>query len=92
MAKQTRSPGAGTSNESFLLSLNVKPLENGRFLGRCAGLPGLLVEGESVEEVLRLAPKVARALIEAMREKGVELPPSLREAKPPVRVNLVVAA
>ena len=80
------------SMDSFLLSMRVRPLGNGRFLGRCASLPGLLVEGESVDEVLRLAPRIARALIGAMREKGVKLPPTLSIVKPTMNVHLVVAA
>lgn len=84
--------GARHAVEPYLLSLRVRPLGDGRYVGRCADLPGLLVEGESIEEVLRLAPKVAKALIEAMREKGVELPRTLASVRPPMSVTLVVAA
>ena len=78
--------------EAFLLPMTVKLVGPGRYLGRCRTLPGLNVEAGSIEEVLRLAPRVARALIAAMRDKGVALPPSLQSLKPPARVQLVVAA
>jgi predicted RNase H-like HicB family nuclease len=72
--------------------MKITDLGDGRYLGRCSTLPGLNVEADSVEEVLRLAPKVARALIEAMRDKGVPLPRSLDSAAPPMSIHLLVAA
>lgn len=83
------------SNEpesQYLLPLRVRRLDNGRYLGRCSALPGLNVEGESVAEVLALAPQIARDLIAAMRSKGVPLPRSLEKVKAPASVRLVVAA
>lgn len=78
--------------EAYLLPMTVRLVANGRYLGRCRSLPGLNVEGDSIQDVLRRAPKVARALIAAMRDKGVPLPHSLQSLKPPARVQLVVAA
>jgi len=58
---------------TYRLPLIIKPLEEGGYLGTSPALPGLLVQADTVEEVLALAPGVARALIEAMKEKGVPL-------------------
>ena len=91
MAKRTRTKAA-TLPSPFLLPMRITPLGDGRFLGRCSDLPGLNVEADSIQEVLRLAPKIARSLIEAMREKGVGVPDTLDRAKPPVNIHLVVAA
>ena len=63
--------------KSYVLPLHIERLDDGRYLGRCARLPGLNVQGDSIEQVIRLAPKVARSLIAAMRSKGVFLPPNL---------------
>jgi predicted RNase H-like HicB family nuclease len=75
----------------YILGLTIEQLEDGRYLGRCPRLPGLNVEGDSIEDVLKLAPKVARALIAAMEEKGVALPRGLTRAKAPLRVQVLVA-
>jgi len=60
--------------EHYLLPLRIDRLEDGRFLGRSPRLPGLNVQGDSIEEVLEHAPGVARDLLAAMRAKGVALP------------------
>lgn len=83
---------APPSADTYILELTVKRLENGRYLGRSKVLPGLNVEGESINEVMRLAPRIAKALIAAMKKKGVRLPRSLASAKAPMSVHLLVAA
>ncbi len=75
----------------YLLPLRIEELEDGRFLGRSPSLPGLNVQAETVDEILRLAPRIARALIEAMREKGVPLPRGLAKRRTPLRVELLLA-
>jgi len=78
--------------DHYILSLRIVRLEDGRFLGRSQRLPGLNVQGDSVEEVLKLAPRVARDLLAAMRSKGVALPRGLTKATTtPLRVELLVA-
>jgi len=72
--------------------MRIRRLEDESYLGRASSLPGLNVQADSVEEVLRLAPRVAKALIEAMRAKGVKLPNMLATLKPTTNVHLVVAA
>ncbi len=64
----------GHSNKrGYSLPLRIERLEDGRYLGRSSKLPGLNVEADSIEEVIRLAPKVARSLLAAMRAKGLPL-------------------
>ena len=75
----------------YLLPLTIGRLEDGQYLGRSPLLPGLNVQGGSIEEVVRLAPKVARSLIAAMREKKVALPAGMTRVKTPLRVQVLVA-
>ena len=77
---------------AYRLPLDIEPLEEGGFLGRCPVLPGLNVQADTVEEVEQLAPGVAKALIEAMREKGVALPPEIEETEAPFHAELLVPA
>ena len=74
----------------YRLPVEIMPLEEGGYLATSPTLPGFLVEAETVEEVLQLAPGVAQALIDAMREKGVPLPPALEAVEPPFRAELMV--
>jgi predicted RNase H-like HicB family nuclease len=59
------------------LRVEVEELDDGgdyRYLGTSPDLSNLIVVGDTIEDVLALAPGVARALIEAMREHGQAVP------------------
>lgn len=74
----------------YVLPLEILALEEGGYLATSPALPGFLVQAETVEEVLRLAPDVAQSLIEAMREKGIPLPQALQSVEPPFHAELLV--
>ena len=74
----------------YKLPLEIQLLEEGCYLATSSALPGFLVQAETVEKVLYLAPGVAQALIEAMREKGVPLPQALQSVEPPFHTELLV--
>jgi predicted RNase H-like HicB family nuclease len=76
--------------KGYLLPIEIQALEEGGYLATSPKLPGFLVQADTVEEILRLAPGVAQTLIEAMRDKGVPLPPSLQSAEPPFHAELPV--
>ncbi|HJW83613.1 MAG TPA: type II toxin-antitoxin system HicB family antitoxin [Anaerolineae bacterium] len=77
---------------TYQITLEIEQLEEGPYLGTSPDLPGLIVEADSPEEVIALAPDIARDLIEVMLETGQPLPPRLKVVKTPKRVSLVVAA
>jgi predicted RNase H-like HicB family nuclease len=76
----------------YVLPLRIERLEDGRYLARSPKLPGLNVQGDSIAEVLRLAPKIARSLLAAMRSKGVPPPRGLVAAKSSLRIQVLVRA
>jgi predicted RNase H-like HicB family nuclease len=80
----------GSKSKGYLLPLHIEEVEDGTYLARSPKLPGLNVQGGSIAEVLRLAPKVAKSLLAAMRDKGVALPRGLTAAKSPLRVQVLV--
>jgi len=55
-------------------------------------LDGFLVLADTLDEVLALAPGVARALLAAMREKGVAPPIPIEELHLPAQVEVLVPA
>jgi len=55
-------------------------------------LPGLIVQADSPEKVIALAPDIARDLIEVMLETGQPLPDQLKPVTTPRRVSLMVPA
>jgi len=68
----------------YQITLQIQRLPEGYFLGTSPDLPGLIVQAETAEEVVALAPGVAKDLIAVMRETGQSLP----EGLPPLRDTL----
>lgn len=56
---------------SYRLPLVIEQVDDGAFLATSPALEGFLVQADTIEEVIVLAPGVAKALVEAMQEKGV---------------------
>jgi len=52
----------------YKITLGIVHLPEGPYLGTSPDLPGLVVQAESVQEVLQLAPDVAHDLIAVMVE------------------------
>jgi predicted RNase H-like HicB family nuclease len=62
------------------MRIKVEELREGgdyHYIATSPNLPGLLVAGDTVEEVLALAPDVASALIASIKTSGDPLPESL---------------
>ena len=69
---------------TYSVTLEIERLPEGPYLGTSPDLPGLIVQADSPEGVILLAPDIARDLIEVMQETGQPLPEKL---KPPVRAT-----
>jgi len=67
-------------------------LPEGPYLGTSPDLPGLIVQAETAEEVIRLAPDIAADLIQVMQEMGQPLPTQLVALFTPLRVPIAVPA
>ena len=77
---------------SYRITLDIEHLPEGPYLGTSPDLPGLVVQADSAEEVIRLAPDIAHDLIEVMRETGQPMPAALRPLPTPSTLPLLVAA
>lgn len=51
----------------YQITLEIQKLEEGPYLGTSPDLPGLIVQGSSPEEVVEIAPDIARVLIEVQQ-------------------------
>ncbi len=77
---------------TYQITLRVERLAEGPYLGTSPELPGLIVQADSPEQVIHLAPDIARDLIEVMRENDEPLPPILLRDEDPLQVCLPIAA
>jgi predicted RNase H-like HicB family nuclease len=71
----------GQRMKIYDLALHVEEIQDGgdyRYVATSPELPGLLVAGDTAEEVLSLAPSVAGALIASLQAEGDALPASIR--------------
>jgi antitoxin HicB len=59
----------------YKFQLVIEPLEEGGFLATSPDVPGLLTEGDTIEEALANVPDAVETLVEAMQLKGIPLPP-----------------
>jgi len=62
----------------YKLPLTIEPMEEGGYLVTCPEVPGLLTDGETLEEALANVSDAVRTLIEAMQAKGAPLHPLFR--------------
>ena len=76
----------------YQITLEIRRLDEGPYLGTSPELPGLIVQGASPEEVVELAPDIARELTAVILETGQPLPPGLHPLTIPARIPLVVPA
>ena len=53
------------------LPLEIVQVEDGSFMATSPALEGFLVLADTVEEVVSLAPSIAKSLIDAMRDRGI---------------------
>jgi predicted RNase H-like HicB family nuclease len=78
------------------LALQVEELQDGgdyHYLATSPDLPGLLVAGDTAEEVLTLAPSVAGALIASLQAEGDPLPATIRVVSAfPLATHVAVTA
>jgi len=77
---------------TYTITLEIEHLPEGPYLGTSPDLPGLIVQANTAEEVLRLAPDIARDLIEVMQETGQVARTPLMPLQTPFRVSLAVPA
>jgi len=76
----------------YKITLEVEQLPEGPYLGTSPDLPGLVVQGESIQEILSLAPDVAHDLIAVMVETNQPLPPGIETVRAPGRIPVLVPA
>jgi len=74
----------------FRLPLVIEQVEDGTFLATSPALDGFLVQADTIDEVLSLAPSIAKTLLDAMREKGITPDLKAEALHFPVKVDVLV--
>jgi len=59
---------------AYAITLEIERLPEGPYLGTSPDLPGLIIQADTAEEIIRLAPDIAHDLIEVMVETARSQP------------------
>lgn len=69
-----------------------EPAEEGGFVVTCPALPGLVTEGDTIEEAREMARDAIQAYIESLRKDHQPIPPDRPPLREEVRVLVPEAA
>ena len=69
-----------------------EPAEEGGFVVTCPALPGLVTEGDTLEEAREMAQDAIRAYIESLHKDHLPIPADLSPVQEEVRVLLPESA
>jgi predicted RNase H-like HicB family nuclease len=72
---------------SYILPVEIQPLEEGGYLAICPIIQGCHAEGQTVAEALDNLEDVAKILLELRIEDNLPLPEGLHEAKPDIALH-----
>ncbi|MCU1261472.1 MAG: hypothetical protein JWO80_4357 [Bryobacterales bacterium] len=76
----------------YSFTVLYEPAEEGGFVVTCPALPGLVTEGDTLEEARGMAQDAVRAYIESLQKDGQPIPIDRPPFKEEVRVMLPESA
>ena len=68
-----------------------EPAEEGGYVVTCPALPGLVTEGDTLEEAREMAGAAIRAYLESLRKDGLPIPRDITMNLDPVKEKIQVA-
>lgn len=63
------------------------PAEEGGFVVTCPALPGVVTEGDSIEEARAMAADAIQGYIESLTSAGLPIPEDVQTISEPIRVE-----
>jgi antitoxin HicB len=68
-----------------------EPAEEGGFVATCPALPGLVTEGDTLDEAREMAKDGIRAYLGSLHKDGLPIPADIRLNEDPVKEEIEVA-
>jgi predicted RNase H-like HicB family nuclease len=78
-------------SEQLRYTVLYEPAEEGGYIVRCPALPGLVTEGDTLEEARAMAQDAIRAYLESLIRDGEPIPIDKRLPLDPVKEEVLVA-
>jgi antitoxin HicB len=76
--------------EEYKFTVLFEPAEEGGYVVRCPALPGLLTEGDTLDEARAMAKDAIRAYIESLHKDGLPVPEDKKLHSDPVKEEVRV--
>ena len=78
------------AREEYNFTVLFEPAEEGGYVVRCPALPGLVTEGDTLEEARAMAENAIRAYLESLRKDGLPVPDDKKLTLDPVKEEVRV--
>lgn len=76
--------------EEYSFTVLYEPAEEGGYVVKCPALPGLVTEGDTLEEARAMAEDAIRGYLESLRKDGLPVPQDKKLALQPVKEEVKV--
>jgi len=76
------------ANGTYKFTMLFEPAEEGGYVVTCPALPGLVTEGDTMEEARRMAEDALRLYLESLFEDGAPIPSDKTPITEPVEIAL----
>jgi len=76
------------ANGTYTFTMLFEPAEEGGYVVTCPALPGLVTEGDTMEEARRMAEDALRLYLETLIEDGVPIPTDKLPIAEPIEIAL----
>ena len=80
------------SQEQHSFTLLFEPAEEGGYVVTCPALPGLVTEGDTLQEARKMAKDAIRGYIESLRKDGQPIPEDKKLPLDPVKEEIRIAS
>lgn len=91
---QSENRGVRMTTTEYSFTVLFEPAEEGGYVATCPALPGLVTQGETLEEARAMAADAIRGYIESLQKDGLPIPrdtPDRHPIKETVRVSVPAA-
>jgi len=75
------------ATRTYTFTMLFEPAEEGGYVVTCPALPGLVTEGDTLEEARHMAEDALRGYLESLLEDGQSIPPN----KTPITETVEIA-
>jgi len=76
--------------EAYQYTVIFEPAEEGGYVVKCPALPGLVTEGDNLEEARAMAKDAIQAYLESLRKDELPIPSDVKLALEPVKEEIEV--